>query len=101
MLHWLQAFFGFRGGDGNSSSYLFWSGAGSDLAYLTFLAAAVGVYRKHNCRMRWCLRLGRHDYTDPHGVTRSLCWRHHPDVTHKNLTRARLHLYLGGKPGKG
>ena len=100
-MHWLQHAFGFGAGDGNSAEYLFWSGAGSDLAYLSFLAAGITVYRKHNCRMRWCWRLGRHEYKDPDGVARALCWRHHPDVRFKNLTRARLHLYLGGKPGKG
>lgn len=101
MPHWVQVWFGFASGDGNSPQYLFWSGAGSDLVYLTFLGTAIGLYRKHNCRMRWCWRLGRHEFTDPHGVTRSLCWRHHPGVTHKNLTRDRLHLYLGKQPGKG
>ena len=98
---WLQHVFGFGNGDGNSAYYLFWSGAGSDLAYLSVFAAALGMYRKNNCRMRWCWRLGRHEYTDPHHVTRLLCWRHHPGVTHKQLTRERLHLYLGDKPGKG
>ena len=109
MLHWLQVLFGFANGDGNSPQYLFWSGAGSDLAYLSFAAAAIGVYRKHNCRMRWCWRLGRHEFTDPADqVTRSLCWRHHPDVKHKQLTAGRVaeiqrkrHLYLGKQPGKG
>lgn len=100
-MQWFQHLFGFRNGDGNSPEYLFWSGIGSDLAYLTFLAGAVGLYRKHVCQMRWCPRLGRHQYTDPHGVTRPLCWRHHPDVTHKNLTRERLHLYVGSRPGRG
>ena len=100
-MHWLAHFFGVANGDSNSPAYLFWSGIGSDLAYLTFFAAAVGMYRKHNCQMRWCWRLGRHAYTDPHGVTRPLCWRHHPGVTHRNLTRERLHLYLGQRPGRG
>ena len=100
-MHWLQSFFGFASGDGNGSRYLFFSGAGSDLAYLSFLWGGVVLYRKHNCRMRWCWRLGRHEFTDPHGVTRSLCYRHHPGVTHKQLTRERLHLYVGDRPGRG
>ena len=106
---WLQHFFGFANGDGNGSHYLFWSGAGSDLAYLSFLAAGITVYRKHNCRWHWCWRVGRHEFTDPKdGVTRMLCWRHHPDVRHKHLTASRIaeiqhrrHMYLGERPGKG
>ena len=94
MFHWL----GLDGG----TVYDFYSGL---FAVLTVAAgiwwSAVTAYRARACRMRWCWRLGRHDYTDPHGVTRPLCYRHHPGVTHKQLTRERLHLYLGQKPGKG
>lgn len=107
MWSWLQHFFGFENGGGNGSHYLFWSGAGSDLAYVSFLWGGVVLYRRHNCRMRWCWRIGRHDFTAG-GVTRALCWRHHPDVKHKQLTRGRIadiqeraHLYAGSKPGKG
>lgn len=104
-----QGFFGFRNGAGNGSHYLFWSGAGSDLAYLSFLAAGLTLYRKHNCKMRWCWRIGSHEFADPtDGVTRMLCWKHHPDVKHKHLTAERIgeiqrrrHLYLGKQPGKG
>lgn len=107
-MHWLQQFFGFTAGDGNSPSYLFWSGAGGDLAYLSFLWAGVVLYRRNNCRRRWCWRLGRHELTDPlDGVSRLLCWRHHPDVKHKHLTAGRIaeiqqrrHYYLK-RPGKG
>ncbi len=108
-MHWLAHFFGFAPGDGNGAPYLFWSGAGSDLAYLTVLAAVLGAYRKHNCQMRRCWRLGRHEFTDPADrVTRNLCWRHHPDVKARQLTAARIaaiqqrrHLYFGQRPGKG
>lgn len=109
MWSWLQYFFGFSAGDGNGSHYLFWSGAGSDLAYMSFLAGGIALYRKHNCRMRWCWRIGHHPFTDPtDSVMRLLCWRHHPDVKHKNLTsglvtdiQQRRHLYFGRRPGKG
>lgn len=98
----LAHFFGFAANDGNSTAYLFWSGIGSDLAYLGFLWGAVALYRQHACRMRWCPRIGRHEFTEPDsGVKRVLCWRHHPDVDRKQLTRARLHLYLGDRPGRG
>lgn len=102
MWHAIQVFFGFSPGDGNDPAYLFWSGVGSDLAYLSFLWGAVVLYRTHTCRVRWCARLGRHEFPDPEtGVKRILCWKHHPDVQSKQMTRKRLRLYLGERPGKG
>ena len=108
-MRWLAHFFGFAAGDGNGTAYLFWSGIGSDLAYVTVFAALLAAYRRHNCQMRHCWRLGRHEFTDPADqVSRNLCWRHHPDVKTRQLTAGRLadiqkrrHLYLGSKPGKG
>jgi hypothetical protein len=105
----LATFFGFGNGQGNSSHYLFWSGAGSDLAYLSFLIAGITVYRRHNCHKSWCPRIGKFDFTDPaDGVKRVLCWRHHPDVKYKTLHDDAIrkivehrHLYLGKQPGRG
>lgn len=112
ILHGAQDAFGFRAGDGNSPSYLFWSGAGSDLAYLSIVAGAVIYYRKENCKKRWCPFLGHYEFTDKDGIVRKLCWVHHPDVHHKTLTREHITkikkfqaehplFYLGDKPGKG
>lgn len=106
MGHWLQnliqLMFGFRNGDGNSPAYLFWSGAGSDLGELAIVVGLVSIYRRHNCQLKGCWRIGRHEYTEPDtGVKRLMCWRHHPNVAHRQLTRERLHLYLGKRPGKG
>ena len=105
----LATFFGFNNGGGNTSHYLFWSGAGSDLAYLSFLAAAVTVYRRHNCAKAWCPRIGKHEFTNPDtGIKRLLCWKHHPDVTYKTLhadviaeIQRKRHLYVGKQPGHG
>ncbi len=105
----MQMFFGFRNGDGNGSHYLFWSGSGSNLAYLSTAAAVVIYYRKNNCKRAWCPFLGNYDFTDPEdGVNRKLCWVHHPDVRHKTLRTEHIqaiqqkrHLYLGKNPGKG
>jgi hypothetical protein len=76
---WCQHFFGFASGDGNDPHYLFWSGAGSDLAYMSFLvsglAAAGHVYWRFTCHEPKCWRPG-HLMADGH--TRS-CWTHHPD----------------------
>lgn len=101
MLHLIQLVFGFQPNDGNSASYLFWSGAGSDLGEIAIVAGLVGIYRKHNCQIKGCFRIGRHEYTEPDGTKRLLCWRHHPDVSRRQLTRERLHLYIGHRPGKG
>jgi hypothetical protein len=106
----LATFFGFNNGGGNSSHYLFWSGAGSDLAYLSFLVAGLTLYRKHNCHKAWCPRIGKFEFEDPvDGVKHMLCWKHHPDVKHKTLhpeaidriAGRRRHLYLGKQPGRG
>ena len=98
-MHWLQSFFGFGSGDGNGSHYLFWSGAGSDLAYLTFLAAPFVYLRKVNCHVHHCWRVGRHLVE---GTPYTVCRRHDPsgNVTAVDV-RKRHHLYLGSKPGRG
>ena len=104
MWHGLAAFFGVAAGDGNSVAYLFWSGIGSDLAYLSFMWGAIVLYRRHSCRVRWCPRIGRHEWAEPDtGVTRLLCWKHHPDVTRKQLSRLHLHIHReadGAAPGR-
>ena len=83
---YLATFFGFSNGAGNSSHYLFWSGAGSDFGELALISALVVMYRRLNCKRSWCPFMGMHDFTDPlDGVTRKLCWYHHPDVMHKTL----------------
>jgi len=87
--------------------YGFWSGFASDL---TIIAAAIAIpwsiYRRHNCNVKGCWRIGKHDFEEPDTkIKRLLCWRHHPDVKSRQLTkkdlREQLHLYLGDKPGKG
>lgn len=106
----LATLFGFNNGGGNSSHYLFWSGAGSDLAYLSFLVAGVTLYRKHNCHKTWCPRIGKFEFEDPRdGVKHMLCWKHHPDVKHKTLrdeviseiAACRKLVHLGKQPGRG
>lgn len=83
---WLAYAFGFQNGDGNSSFYLFWSGAGSDIGELGIIWGVLLYYRNTNCKRAWCPFLGNHEFTDPDdGITRKLCWYHHPDVQHKTL----------------
>lgn len=51
-------FFHFFGIDNESSPYYaFWSGAGSDLSYLSVF---VVLFRKHNCHIQGCWRIGHH-----------------------------------------
>lgn len=86
----------------SSMAYNFWSGFGGDLALLGAVAAFPWVtYRRHNCQLKGCWRIGRHELTDADGVRRLLCWRHHPGVPSRQLTREHLHLYLGKHPGRG
>jgi len=94
-MHWLALFFGVANGDGNSTGYLFWSGIGSDLAYV---GVGVAFFRHHNCEVHGCWRLGRHVTA----AGQKVCRRHHPDG---HLTAAGVkaahHLYLGHRPGRG
>lgn len=97
-MHWLQHFLGFGNGQGNGAYYLFWSGAGSDLAYLAIIGGLIGIYRKHNCEVHRCHRLGRHITA----AGQHVCRRHHPDgPLTAEAVRAAHHLYLGKRPGKG
>ena len=55
--------------------YLWWSGIGADLSEIAVLGGLVGIYRRHNCEIHRCWRLGRHATAAGH----RLCRAHHPD----------------------
>ena len=76
LLAWSQNSFGFRRGDGESPHYLFWSGIGSNLAYLSISRNLCWV---HHPRV--------HGRTLTGARIREIQGKHH--------------LYLGGKPGDG
>ena len=75
--------------------YAFWSGAGSDLAYLGIIWALV---RKANCHERRCLRIG---HLPVEGTAYKVCRHHHPEPPQRGDIQRRYHLYLGDRPGKG
>lgn len=74
MTMWLAHFFGLDNASG--PAYLFWSGVGSDITELAVLGGLVSLYRKHNCHVKGCPRLGRHLIA---GTTYVVCARHHPE----------------------
>lgn len=51
--------------------YLWWSGAGADLG---ILGALIGLFRRMNCEVHHCWRLGSHATAAGHRV----CRKHHP-----------------------
>lgn len=73
MIHWLQtAFSTYLLHPLTGRGYQWWSGSGSDLAYL---GAVLAAYRHVNCEHPWCPRPG-HRHPD-HG--RPVCRRHYHD----------------------
>ena len=56
-------------------AYLFWSGFGSDLGELAIVGGLVAMYRRHNCHVRGCWRIGRHPVE---GTPHVVCRHHHP-----------------------
>lgn len=100
MWHWLQHIAGVDNVSGEW--YGFWSGFAGDVAIIGAMIAFPWIqFRRHNCQVQGCWRIAHHEFTEPSGVKRLLCWRHHPDVKDRQLTREKLHLYLGDRPGRG
>lgn len=58
--------------DPSGGWYLWWSGPCADLG---LLGGALTLYRRHNCEIAGCPRLGRHITAAGHRV----CRTHHPD----------------------
>jgi hypothetical protein len=84
-MHWLIVHLSQELGISNSSSraYDFWSGSGSDIGEIAIIGAVVGVFRKHNCHIKGCYRIGKHPLENSPFI---LCKKHHPDVPNKGLT---------------
>jgi hypothetical protein len=80
--HWLAVHTGTVNEPG--PYYGFFSGAGSDLGEVTLLGGLIVLVRRHNCEVKGCWRLGRHQTAAQHNV----CRRHHPD---DHLTTGDVH----------
>ena len=63
--------------NGGGRWYLWWSGMFSNL---TIFAAVILFYRKHNCHIHGCWRLGKHTAVDDNGLEHAVCKHHHPDL---------------------
>ena len=72
VIHELMLWAGLTNGSG--PQYLFWSGIAGDI----WLTVPFVLYRKHNCHVRRCWRIGKFPLSDTPYV---VCGRHHPDVT--------------------
>ena len=81
--------------DASGRWYLWWSGIGSDLAYLGIIWA---VFRRLNCHQPRCPRLGRFPVE---GTQLHACHRHHPAPPARETIQKRWHLYFGERPGDG
>jgi hypothetical protein len=82
LLHWLAVHTGTV--DEAGPYYGFWSGFGSDLGEVAIVGGLLSVYRRHNCHVHGCWRVGRHKVA---GTDHVVCRRHHPDgpLTHRDL----------------
>jgi hypothetical protein len=91
--HWLAYMTGSANASGTPPNYNFYSGFGSDLAEITIIGGLVTIYRKHNCEVKGCHRLGRHTTDAGHHV----CRRHMPGgaPTHADVLRAHRRAQNG------
>jgi hypothetical protein len=71
--------------DPGSPWYLFWSGLGSDIGEIAILFGIYSWYRKAQCHVTGCRKLGLHHVEGTPFVT---CRHHHPDET---LTVEQVH----------
>lgn len=83
-----QWFLHVTGSDNTSGIYYgFWSGFGSDLGEVTLLAAIVIGFRRINCHVRHCWRIGKYEVK---GTPYKVCRKHHPDVPTGGVTHEEL-----------
>lgn len=77
-MHW---FLHLIGADNTSGlQYGFWSGFGSDIGEFVLIGGVIGAYRKHNCHVKGCWRIGLHPVEGTPYIT---CRKHHPSIPSK------------------
>jgi hypothetical protein len=72
----------------------FWSGIGSNLAYLAIIGA---LWHRLNCHTRGCWRIARQQVD---GTTYHVCRRHHPagKPTHNDVLEAHIAARIKENP---
>lgn len=86
ILNALAHFFGLDNLSG--PQYGFWSGVGSDISEVAILGGVIQLYRRHNCHVDGCHRIGKHRVD---GTPFTVCPKHHPEVPEK-VTAKHIHL---------
>jgi hypothetical protein len=66
----------YTGSAGSGSWYGFWSGFGSDLGEAAIIGGLIQMYRKHNCAVLHCWRVGHRQVP---GTDHVVCRKHHPN----------------------
>ncbi len=69
LLHWLGM------DNGSGRLYLFYSGFGANFGELLIFGGLISMYRKHNCHVKGCWRIGHRTVA---GTDHVVCRRHHP-----------------------
>lgn len=72
-MQWLAHWLGLDNGSG--PIYLWWSGIAADISEVAIFGGLFSVYRRHQCEVARCWRLGRHQTAANHMT----CRHHHPD----------------------
>ena len=108
-MHWLNSLFWWievhTGTVRESGPYYgFFSGFGSDIGEATIFVAIIATYRHHNCHVKGCARLAKHEY-DLEGVKYKLCRKHHPAIDEDARPTAETfkehHASTKGRDNKG
>lgn len=80
-MHWLGWYWWLTGArDESGRAYGFWSGFGGSIPDFLILGGIVTLYRHHNCHVKGCPWIGRHEY-EKDGVTFKVCKTHHPAIS--------------------
>lgn len=74
----MNAFLHVLGIDSTTSRwYALWSGIVGDVGSFVILAGAFSMFRKHNCHVKGCRRIGRFTVPNENGGY-LVCAKHHP-----------------------